>query len=67
MNNEQFNRETAYQITLSTAKNMLRNGIITAEEFSAIDTILLEKYRPLLGSLYAENRKITVAMCSAES
>ena len=55
MNDEQFERERQYQISLTVAKAMKEKSVITAEEYSAIDTILREKYRPLLGSLQAEN------------
>ena len=42
-----------YRISLSVAKSMLEKGIISKEEYSEIDTILLEKYRPALGTLLA--------------
>jgi hypothetical protein len=50
---EQFEREKLYQSALAVAQTMLRMGIIIEDEFTIIDTILLRKYRPLLGSLYA--------------
>lgn len=40
-------------MSLSVAKAMLEKGIITADEYSEIDTILREKYRPILGTLLA--------------
>ncbi|MDR0811071.1 MAG: hypothetical protein LBN23_02175 [Paludibacter sp.] len=52
MNNEQFNREKLYQINIIIAQKMFKTGVITEEEFCAIDTIMLEKYRPLLGSIF---------------
>ena len=52
MNNEQFERERRYQSAVSVARTMFRRGLITEDELRVIDTILLEKYRPLLGSLY---------------
>lgn len=51
MNKEQFHAERLYQMSLSIAKTMLRKGIISAEEYKQIDTILLSKYRPILGTL----------------
>jgi uncharacterized membrane protein len=57
MNNEQFEREKKYQISISIAKNMLAKNIITEEEFSAIDTIFRTKYLPIIGSLTAINSK----------
>ena len=40
---------------ISMAKSMLEKGLITEEEYAEIDTILLEKYRPYLGTLLSEN------------
>jgi hypothetical protein len=54
MSNEQFDRERKYQIMLSVAAEMLKNGVITANEFAIIDTKMREKYRPILGSLCRE-------------
>jgi len=51
MNSEQFKRERQYQTTIAIVKTMLKNSLITKDEFCQIDTMLLEKYRPLLGGL----------------
>lgn len=53
MDEKQFRAEKMYRISLSVAKSMLEKGIISKEEYSEIDTILLEKYRPVLGTLLA--------------
>jgi len=59
MNSEQFKREQFYQTTVAIVRTMLNNHLITPDEFRQIDTMLLEKYQPLLGSLSAgEMRKI---------
>ena len=50
---EQFRAERLYRMSLSIAKTMLEKGIITKDEYSEIDTILLQKYRPTLGTLLA--------------
>jgi len=34
---------------------MLKAGVITEEQYAIIDTKMLEKYRPLLGTLFSEN------------
>jgi hypothetical protein len=39
----------------AAAESMLEKGLITEEEYAEIDTILLEKYRPYLGTLLSEN------------
>jgi len=51
MTQEQFEREKAYRVTLSIAKTMLQNGLINEQEYKKIDTMMIEKYRPLLGVL----------------
>ena len=53
MTNEQFRTEKLYQTSLSIAHSMLKKDLITHEEFDAIDKLLLEKYRPLLGTLFS--------------
>ncbi len=53
MDKNQFRAEKLYRISLSVAKSMLEKGVISKEEYSEIDTILLEKYRPALGTLLA--------------
>ena len=55
MNEDQFEREKFYQATMNMFQGMLHQGIITKEQYDVIDTIMLEKYRPLLGGLFSEN------------
>ncbi len=38
---------------LAVARSMLEEGAITEEEYRQIDTILLKKHRPILGTLLA--------------
>lgn len=51
MTREQFERESRYRAALTVAKAMLREGLISDEEYREIDTRLVEKYRPLFGGL----------------
>lgn len=51
MTKEQFGREKAYQLTLAIAKSMLQRGLIKKEEYEKINKSMLEKYRPIIGSL----------------
>lgn len=53
MSEKEFRAELRYRLSLSVAKTMLEKGIISEDEYSEIDTILLEKYRPTLGTLLA--------------
>jgi len=50
---EKFRAERIYLMSLSVARSMLKKGVISEEEFMQIDAILLEKYRPILGTLLA--------------
>lgn len=49
---EFWERLTAYQIAVSTARKMLRDGIISEEEYHKIDTIMAEKYGVSLDSIF---------------
>lgn len=53
MDKEEFRAEKIYQVTISLVKSMRKQGIISEEDYAQIDTILLEKYRPVLGTLLA--------------
>ena len=55
MDDEQFEREKLYQATMNMFRAMLEKGIITEEQYNVVDTNMLQKYRPLLGSLFSEN------------
>ncbi len=48
---EQFQAERLYLMSRSVAKSMLKKGILSEEEYAEIDTALLKKYRPVLGTL----------------
>ena len=50
---DQFEREKLYQATMSMFRSMLKSGLITKEQYAIIDTKMLQKYQPLLGTLFA--------------
>ena len=52
----QFQAEKRYQVAISMAKSLLEKGLLTQEEYTIIDTILLEKFQPALGTLLSEMR-----------
>lgn len=54
MTEEQFEREKLYQATMNVFDGMLKKGLITEEQYAIIDTKMLEKYRPLLGTLFRQ-------------
>ena len=53
MGEKEFEAEKLYYISMSIAKSMFEKGIIDEEVLAIIDTKLLEKYRPILGTLLA--------------
>lgn len=55
MTEEQFQAEKEYMMASDIAKGLLKRGLLTEEEYTQIDTILLEKYRPLFGTLFSDN------------
>lgn len=50
---KQLKAEKFYNISLCIAKSMLTRDIISKEEYIKIDTLLLEKYRPIFSTLLA--------------
>lgn len=52
MTDKQFNSELEYQIRRSIVSKMLKEKIITEQEYKKIDTKLLEKYESIFGTLY---------------
>lgn len=53
VNEDQFEREKLYQATMNMFRSMLKKGLITEEQYAIIDTKMLQKYQPLLGTLFA--------------
>lgn len=53
MDEKEFEAEKLYYISMSIAKSMLEKGIIDEEVLAIIDTKLLEKHRPISGTLLA--------------
>ena len=51
---EEFRNEKLYQTTMHLARKMLSEGIISEEEYRQIDTIFLEKYKPVFGTLFSD-------------
>ncbi|MDD4496514.1 MAG: hypothetical protein PHV32_19610 [Eubacteriales bacterium] len=54
MSEEIFNAEKLYQATMTVAKSMLSKGLITPDEYKIIDTKMLDKYRPIFGTLLSQ-------------
>ncbi len=54
MSKEEFKSEKLYQATMYIARKMLVEGLISEEEYRQIDTIFSKKYKPTLGTLFAD-------------
>jgi hypothetical protein len=54
MSEEKFQSEMLYQTTMSLARSMLKKGMISEEEYHEFDTIMLEKYHPIFGTLFSD-------------
>ena len=53
MTKEQFQREKMYQATMGMVRRMLSEGLISQEEYARVEQVFLEKYKPLIGAVYA--------------
>lgn len=53
MTKEQFHNEKMYQATMGMARRMLSDGIISEAEYRRMDDMFLEKYHPILGTVFA--------------
>ena len=51
MTNEQFERERRYRVAISVAVGMLKQGLLTEDEYRIINEMMIEKYRPFFGGL----------------
>lgn len=51
MNKDQFEREKNFSAALAVAKRLLKQGVITKEDFNKLQKIFVLKYRPVIGSL----------------
>lgn len=53
MTKEQFQREKMYQATMGMVRRMHSAGLISQAEYGQMEQIFLEKYKPLIGTVYA--------------
>ena len=51
MDNQQFDRELKYQVSMSIVRQMLEKGIISTENFEKWRQRLIEKYDPPIGRI----------------
>ena len=55
---EYYKALTSYKASMKQAKTMLETGLISAEDYSKIDTKLAQKYGINSCSIFADNRLI---------
>ena len=53
MTKEEFHNEKMYQATMAMVRRMQSEGLISSEEYERVERIFLEKYKPLIGTVYA--------------
>jgi len=51
MTEEEFSRESRYQVLMHFIRKMLSDGLISEEEYCQIDTKYREKFLPITGDL----------------
>ena len=61
MTKERMEEEKRYLATMSIAKNLLKQGIISEEEYEQIDTMFRQKYAISLSTLFTDIRLIKYA------
>ena len=52
MKTEQLLSQAKYQAAMNMAVRLLRNGIISDDEYTEIEAVMAEKYDPFFGTLY---------------
>lgn len=55
LSKKEFMNEKLYQTTMFIARKMLKEDIITENEYHQIDTMFTEKYSPIFGTLFSDN------------
>ena len=53
MTKEAFHNEKMYQATMGMVRRMYSEGLISLEEYERVERIFLQKYKPLIGTVYA--------------
>lgn len=55
MTGEEYQRERRYQIVMYIARQMLKNGVITEDDYKVIDTNMTARFTPIFGTLFSDN------------
>jgi len=51
MDKDKFNNEKLFQVSVSLARKMLADGVLTDEEFARFCELMAVKYTPVIGLL----------------
>lgn len=54
MSKDEFKNEKLYSATMHMAKTMLKQGLISKEQYAQIDTKFTNKYAPSLSNLFIQ-------------
>ena len=54
MHEADFKRERLYQATMRMVRKMLTDGVINHQEYAAVEKLMMEKYHPILGTLFSD-------------
>ena len=54
VNSVNLQNELMYQMTMSVARRMFSEGLMTEDEYRQIDTMFREKYQPKIGTLFVD-------------
>ena len=53
MNKDEGHREIMYQMTMSVARKMIAEGLLTRDEYRAFESEMQKKYKPIIGELFS--------------
>ncbi|MBR1441935.1 MAG: hypothetical protein IJ583_14020 [Firmicutes bacterium] len=60
MSEAEFRNEKLYQTTMSIAKKLLTEEIISRSDYCQIDTMFRKKYKPVFGTLFSDISLINI-------
>lgn len=54
MDKAHFEREKAYQLTMSLVRSLLHRGLLTKTEYVRVMEMMAQKYQPVMGDSIAD-------------
>ena len=52
MTRKEFNAEVNYQMTMHYAQELLKEGVVTADEIDEFERMIHAKYHPVFGDIF---------------